>query len=103
MMVVEATAGSTGSSLAFEFAVKNYKFQAVSSNAFAVEELRTMQAFDSTLDKIENPSGIITTDLIPLIRSRAKGIAKDGSHYYCDQFSNRGALIGYESMGRELI
>ena len=72
MTIVEATAGNTGSSLAFVSAVKNYKFQVVSSNAFAVEKLRTIQAFGVTVDLIESPSGMITTDLIPSMRSRAK-------------------------------
>src|SRR3954462_4022890 len=45
MTVVEYTGGSTGSSLAFVCAVKGYPFKVVSSDAFAKEKLRTMQAF----------------------------------------------------------
>ncbi|KAH8637255.1 hypothetical protein IG631_09090 [Alternaria alternata] len=39
MTIVEATGGSTGSSLAFVCAVKGYKFHVVSSNAYAVDKL----------------------------------------------------------------
>src|ERR1700759_2102994 len=42
--VVEATGGSTGSSVAFVCAVKGYKFLVVSSDAFAAEKLRTISA-----------------------------------------------------------
>src|ERR1044071_2422367 len=45
MTVVEYTGGSTGSSLAFVCAVKGYPFKVVSSDAFAKEKLRTMEAF----------------------------------------------------------
>jgi cysteine synthase len=103
MTILEATAGSTGSSLAMVSAVKGYKFQVVSSNAFAVEKLRTIRAFGASLDLIESPSGIITSDLIPSLRSHARTLAKDSDYYYCDQFTNRDALIGYETLGEELI
>ena len=43
--VVEYTGGSTGSSLAFVCAVKNYPLHIVTSDAFADEKLRTMEAF----------------------------------------------------------
>src|SRR5690348_3483967 len=45
MTVVEASGGSTGSSLAFVCAVKGYPFHVASSNAFAREKLKTMNAF----------------------------------------------------------
>jgi len=50
MTVVEASGGSTGSSLAFVCAVKDYAFKIVSSNAFATEKLKTMSAFGVELD-----------------------------------------------------
>ncbi|MEO8395024.1 MAG: pyridoxal-phosphate dependent enzyme, partial [Chloroflexota bacterium] len=49
MTVVEYTGGSTGSSLAFVCAVKGYRFQVVSSDAFSKEKLRTMEAFGAEL------------------------------------------------------
>src|SRR6476661_3643154 len=45
MTVVEATGGSTGSSLAFVCAVKGYRLRVVSSDAFAREKLATIRAF----------------------------------------------------------
>src|SRR5512133_2041220 len=45
MSVVEYTGGSTGSSLAFVCAVKGYKLEIVTSDAFAREKLQTMVAF----------------------------------------------------------
>jgi cysteine synthase len=103
MTVVEATAGSTGSSLAMVSAVKGYKFHVVSSNAFAVEKLRTIRAFGATLDLIESPSGMITANLIPSMRAHARDLTRDSNYYYCDQFTNKDALIGYETIGHELI
>ncbi|KAH7013151.1 tryptophan synthase beta subunit-like PLP-dependent enzyme [Ilyonectria destructans] len=103
MTVVEATGGSTGSSLAFVCAVKGYKFQVVSSNAFAPEKLRTMSTFGSSVELVHSPSGKITADLIPSMRDRAKAISNDGSCYLTDQFNNRDVLVGYEGLGHELV
>ena len=50
MTVVEASGGSTGSSLAFVCAVKGYRFRIVSSNAFAQEKLKTMAAFGAEVE-----------------------------------------------------
>ncbi|RYZ19442.1 MAG: pyridoxal-phosphate dependent enzyme [Sphingobacteriales bacterium] len=55
MTVVENTAGSTGTSLAFVCAAKGYRFKAVSSNAFSSEKLRTMKllgAFSSIVERL---------------------------------------------------
>ncbi|KZF19498.1 pyridoxal phosphate-dependent enzyme, beta subunit [Xylona heveae TC161] len=103
MTVIEATGGSTGSSLAFVCAVKGYQFLAISSNAFALEKLRTMEAFGGSLDLVNSPSGKITPDLIPSMVQHAKELAKDDNYYPADQFNNRDALIGYEEIGHELV
>lgn len=103
MTVVEATGGSTGSSLAFVCAAKGYKFRAASSNAFAVEKLRTMQAFGATVDIIQSPSGEVTKDLMPAMVQHAKNIAEKGNCYPTEQFNNRDAFVGYEAMANELI
>ncbi|KAH8667220.1 tryptophan synthase beta subunit-like PLP-dependent enzyme [Ilyonectria robusta] len=103
MTVVEATGGSTGSSLAFVCAVKGYKFQVISSNAFAPEKLRTMSVFGSSVELVHSPSGKITADLIPSMRDRAKAVSNNGSCYLTDQFNNRDVLVGYEGLGRELV
>jgi cysteine synthase A len=76
MTVVEYTGGSTGSSLAFICAVKGYPFKVVSSDAFASEKLRTMQAFGAELTIEPSEGGKITPDLIPRMMATAKTIAK---------------------------
>ncbi|KAB8221362.1 pyridoxal phosphate-dependent enzyme, beta subunit [Aspergillus novoparasiticus] len=71
--IVEATGGSTGSSLAFVCA------------------LRTMATFGANLDLIHSPSGKITPTLISSMIRRA------------EEFKNRDALVGYETIGHELV
>jgi len=103
MTVVEASGGSTGSSLAFVCAVKGYPFRIASSNAFAAEKLRTMRVFGANVDLVPSPSGKITSDLIPSMIKRAQQIAAEGGCYLTDQFNNRDALPGYEQIGLELL
>lgn len=103
MTVVEATGGSTGSSLAFVCAIKGYDFTVVSSNAFAVEKLKTMAAYGATVDIVPSSGGKITPELIPAMRSKAKEISLMDGYYYADQFCNPDVLIGYEGLGRELL
>ncbi|KAK5789727.1 hypothetical protein VI817_008850 [Penicillium citrinum] len=103
MTVVEATGGSTGSSLAFICAIMGYKFLVVSSDAFAEEKLKTMSAFGATVDIVHSPSGKITPDLIPSMRQRATELSQGDDFYYADQFSNPDVLVGYEGLGRELL
>lgn len=103
MTVVEYTGGSTGSSLAFVCAVKGYRFRVVSSDAFAQEKLRTMQAFGAELTLVPSEGGKITPDLIPRMMEVAREIAAEGNAYWTNQFHNRDAVKGYQSIGRELI
>jgi cysteine synthase len=103
MTVVEASGGSTGSSLAFVCAVKGYHFLVASSNAFAIEKLRTMRGFGATVDLIRSPSGKISADLIPSMIRHALKVSERDDCYYSDQFNNRDALIGYEGIGHELV
>ncbi|KAH7110746.1 tryptophan synthase beta subunit-like PLP-dependent enzyme [Dactylonectria macrodidyma] len=103
MTVVEATGGSTGSSLAFVCAVKGYAFRVVSSDAFAQEKIHTMSAFGSTVELIKSPTGKITSDLIPSMRERAREISEKPGCYLADQFNNNDVLVGYERLGCELI
>lgn len=103
MTVVEASGGSTGSSLAFVCAVKGYKFKIVSSNAFASEKLKTMAAFGADLDLIYSKSGKISADLIPDMISRSIEYGKKENYFLTDQFSNLDALLGYETIGQEIV
>lgn len=103
MTVIEATGGSTGSSLAFVCAVKKYKFMAVCSNAFAVEKLRTITSLGAELDIINSPSGKVTADLIPTMMKHAAESGKGPHYYYTNQFHNPDALVGYKGIGHEIV
>jgi len=103
MTVVEYTGGSTGSSLAFVCAVKGYRFKVVSSDAFAPEKLKTMQAFGAELTIVPSEGGVITPDLIPRMVEKAKELAAEPGTYFTDQFRNRDALSGYRRAGQELL
>ncbi|WP_339467103.1 cysteine synthase family protein [Pseudomonas capeferrum] len=103
MTVVEASGGSTGSSLAFVCSVKGYSFKIVTSNAFASEKLKTMAAFGADLDLIHSESGKISADLIPRMIEKSLEYGKQENFFLTDQFANRDALIGYEEIGREII
>jgi cysteine synthase A len=103
MSVVEYTGGSTGSSLAFVCAVKGYNFKVVSSDAFAREKLQTMKAFGAELYLEPSEGGLITPDLIPRMIEKAKEIAKSKDCYFTDQFNNTDSIIGYRTIGTELL
>jgi cysteine synthase A len=100
--VVEYTGGSTGSSLAFVCAVKGYPLRIVTSNAFALEKLKTMAAFGATLEIIDSPEGI-HPGLIPAMQRRAKEIVQTDGGFATDQFNNRDALDGYREIGVEVL
>lgn len=70
MTVVEYTGGSTGSSLAWVCAVKGYDFRVVSSDAFADEKLKTMQAFGAELSL--GHQAVSPYRLVPHVRQDAK-------------------------------
>lgn len=103
MTVLECTGGSTGSSLAFVCAFKGYRFQGISSDAFAREKLNTMRAFGAELLIEPSQGGKITPDLWPRMMARADQLLAKGNCYYTNQFHNRDALVGYREMGRELL
>jgi cysteine synthase A len=100
--VVEYTGGSTGSSLAFVCAVKGYPLRIVSSDAFAVEKIRTMQAFGAQVELIKSPEGI-TPQLIPQMMARAREIATEIGGFATNQFHNTDMVDGYRRLGEELI
>jgi cysteine synthase A len=100
--VVEYTGGSTGSSLAFVCAVKGYPLRIVSSDAFAVEKIRTMRAFGAEVELIPSPDGI-TPELIPAMMRRAAEIAADTGGFATDQFNNADMVDGYRRLGEEVL
>jgi cysteine synthase A len=100
--VVEYTGGSTGSSLAFVCAVTGHPLHIVTSDAFADEKRRTMEAFGAHVEILPSPSGI-TPDLIPRMRSRAREVADDLGAYQTDQLTNTDMVDGYRQLGDELV
>ncbi|KAK1954747.1 tryptophan synthase beta subunit-like PLP-dependent enzyme, partial [Colletotrichum sublineola] len=98
--VVEVTGGSTGSSLAFVCAAKGYVF---SSNAFAVEKLRTMAAFGAEVDIVQSRSGKIMADQIPRMRALAAKEVRRSRAFAADQSHNQDALLGYQTLDKELL
>lgn len=101
--VVEATAGSTGTSLAMVCAAKGHRFTACTSNVFAQEKLKSMTAFGASLDLSESPNGGIDKDLIGSMVSRAKQLGSQPGYYHVDQFNNMDALTGYKTIAEEVI
>jgi len=103
MRVVEYTGGSTGSSLAMVCAVKGYRFEPLSSNAFAQEKIRTMRAFGADVTLIHSEGGKITVDLFDRFKAEIAKRAAEPGVFYTDQMNNRDSILGYRKLGEELI
>ena len=100
--VVEYTGGSTGSSLAYVCALKGYPLRIVSSDAFAKEKLRTMEALGAAVELVASPEGV-TPELMPRMIERSKEIVEETGGFATDQFRNRDMLDGYAGLARELL
>lgn len=100
--VVEYTGGSTGSSLAFVCTLTGHPLYIISSDAFATEKIRTMEAFGADVEIVPSPEGI-TPNLIPDMRERAAELAAELGAYQTDQFSNTDMVEGYRSLGEEAV
>jgi cysteine synthase len=100
--VVEYTGGSTGSSLALVCALKRYPLRIVTSDAFAEEKTRTMQAFGADVEIIPSPAGI-TPELIPRMMERAAEIVDEVGGFATDQFHNADMIEGYRGLGHEVL
>ena len=100
--VVEYTGGSTGSSLAYVCSLKGYPLRIVTSDAFASEKLRTMEAFGAALEVIPSPEGI-TPELIPRMMERSQEIVREVDGFATDQFRNSDMLDGYAVLAEELL
>jgi cysteine synthase len=103
MRVVEYTGGSTGSSLAMVCAVKGYAFLPLSSDAFAQEKIRTMQAFGADVEILPSDGGKVTPALFDRFRERIAVLKDEPNTFWTDQFHNSDALNGYREIGRELL
>lgn len=103
MQVVEATGGSTGSSLALVCAVKGYRFTAVSSDAFAAEKLRTIRALGGEVEIIPSQGGAITPELIQRLMERIRQLAESPLVFWANQFDNVDVKKGYRQLGLEVL
>jgi cysteine synthase A len=102
MRVIEFTGGSTGSSLALVCAVKGYAFAPLSSDAFAREKIRTMEAFGATVEMIASDGGKVTPALFDRFKARIAELKQEPDTFWTDQFHNADALDGYRRIGVEL-
>jgi cysteine synthase len=103
MRVVEYTGGSTGSSLAMVCAVKGYRFEPLSSDAFAQEKIRTMSAFGAEVTLLESEGGKITPGLFDRFKEEIRKRAAEPGTFYTDQLNNRDSILGYRKLGEELL
>jgi cysteine synthase A len=103
MRVVEFTGGSTGSSLAMVCAVKGYSFLPLSSDAFAEEKIRTMEAFGARVEMVPSDGGKVTPALFDRFKARIAAMTDEPGTFWTDQFHNADALDGYRQIGVELL
>jgi len=103
MRVVEYTGGSTGSSVAMVCAVKGYRFEPLSSDAFAREKTRTMCAFGAAVTLLESEGGKITPGLFDRFKEEIAKRAAEPDTFYTDQMNNRDSILGYRKIGEELL
>ena len=103
MTVVEYTGGSTGSSLAMVCAIRGYPFAPLSSDAFALEKLKTMRAFGAELTLVESEGGKISPKIFREMKAEAERRAQSADVFYTNQFHNEDAIRGYMDVGRELL
>ena len=103
MRVVEYTGGSTGSSLAMVCAVKGYRFEPLSSDAYAREKIQTMRAFGAEVTLLPSEGGKITAGLFDRFKAEIKQRAAVPGTFYTDQMNNRDSILGYRKIGDELV
>ena len=103
MRVVEYTGGSTGSSLAMVCAIKGYRFAPLSSDAFASEKIRTMEAFGAEVEILPSEGGKVTPGLFDRFKARIAQLKAEPGTFWTDQFNNSDALNGYREIGLELL
>jgi cysteine synthase A len=103
MRVVEYTGGSTGSSLAMVCAVKGYRFEPLSSDAYAREKIQTMRAFGADVTLLPSEGGKITAGLFDRFKAEIERRASEPGTFYTDQMNNRDAILGYRKIGDELV
>src|SRR3954471_16934786 len=103
MRVIEYTGGRTGSSLAMVCAVKGRGLEPLSSDAFAQEKIRTMEAFGANVEMVASEGGRVTPGLFDRFKARIAEMKQQPDTFWTDQFHNEDALPGYREIGTELL
>lgn len=100
--VVEYTGGSTGVSLSLVCAVKGYRLQIVTSDAFAKEKLDHMRLLGAELHIITSEDGRMTKALTQNMVEAARAIAQNPGSYWTNQLSNEDQISAYHKMADEI-
>jgi cysteine synthase A len=100
--VVEYTGGSTGVSLSLVCAVKGYRLDIVTSDAFAQEKLDHMQALGARLHIVRSDDGRMTEKLTRDMIEAARVITAETHGFWTDQLNNTDQLAAYHVMAEEL-
>lgn len=100
--IVEYTAGSTGTSLAFVAAAKGYRIRFVTSDAFSAEKRDHMVALGGELVLVPSEGGLTTKKLILEMIETARKLSEQPHMYWIDQLRNQDSIAGYHAMGEEI-
>ncbi len=100
--VVEYTAGSTGVSLALVCAVRNYRLDIVTSDAFAREKLDHMAILGAKLRVLKSDDGRMTARLTRDMIEAARVITEETGAFWPDQLGNEEQIPAYYRMGEEI-
>jgi len=100
--VVEYTGGTTGVSLAFVCAAKDYKLRIVFSDAFSEEKELMMRALGAEITIVPSNNKGITEKLIKKMIEKARIMSQEPDHWFSDQLNNRDAIEGYYPLGEEI-
>ena len=100
--VVEYSGGTTGVSLAFVCAAKDYKLRIVFSDAFSQEKAQMMRALGAEITIVPSDNKGITEQLIREMIERSRIISQEPDHWWSDQLNNRDAIEGYYPLGEEI-
>ncbi|MFX0085507.1 MAG: PLP-dependent cysteine synthase family protein [Candidatus Hodarchaeota archaeon] len=100
--VIEYTGGSTGASLALICAVKGYKLQIVSSDAFSQDKIDHMKALGADMTIIPSKGEGINKTLVEKMIETAREFSKKPGVYWTDQLNNADHVSGYYQLGEEI-
>ncbi len=101
--VVEYTGGSTGVSLALVCAVRGYRLDIVTADAFAAEKLDHMRLLGATLHVLKSEAGRMTEKLTRDMIDRADALRQERRAFWPDQMRNRDQLSAYTRMADEIL